>query len=97
MFVRGGFKGDQSMERTFGDLNARCNAFTGRRVSLASFRPVESRPTFCDRALALGHRYLRDVDRAAAKAAFAIHEIIAPEVVERLGEAAQPPLATAWS
>ena len=32
---------------------------------------------------------MRDVDRAAAEATLAIHEIIAPELVERLGEAGQ--------
>ena len=32
------------------------------------------------------HRRLRDVDGAAAEPAFAIHQVIAPEVVERLAE-----------
>ena len=32
---------------------------------------------------------MRDVDCSAAETAFAIHEVIAPEVMEFLGEAAQ--------
>src|SRR5690242_14186540 len=41
----------------------------------------------CRGRLRLDHRHLGDVDRATAETAFAIHEVIAPELVERLAEA----------
>src|SRR4051794_5104577 len=44
-----------------------------------------------DRSI-LDQRHLRHVDAATAEAAFAIHQIIAPELVERLVEAGGEPL-----
>ncbi len=41
------------------------------------------------RRLAFHHRHLRDADRSAAEAAFAIHQIIAPQAVEFVAEAVQ--------
>ena len=56
------------------------------RVSPAKlFRPVElTRPP--KSLLIPDHRHLGDVDRTSAKSALAIHEIVAPEVMERLGK-----------
>src|SRR6185369_7575855 len=54
-----------------------CGSPPARRRALAADRKSLSR---------FDHRHLRDVDRAAAESAFAIHEIVAPELMERLLE-----------
>ena len=53
---------------------------------------ADAEPPWCSRSDHSDQRHLRDVDAAAAKAAFAIHQIIAPEPVESSSKpAGQPP------
>ena len=54
----------------------------------AAVRRAE-RPDSAGRRLAFHQRHLRDADRAAAEAAFAIHQIIAPQAVELVAESRQ--------
>src|SRR3954469_4265351 len=68
---------------------ARCNVApvpsTGEPCQ--AFQAGRAHPTSLE--LALHHRHLRDVDRAAAEPTLAIHEIVAPKIVEGLFEALQ--------
>src|SRR3546814_13493610 len=52
-------------------------------------RNLHRQPQGPERAalLRLDQRHLRHIDPAAAKAAFAIHQVIAPELAEKIGRA----------
>src|SRR6476620_2212634 len=77
------------MERTFGE-NWR-NAVLGIALTIAVVGGGLAAALWLARRRrsAPDHRDLRDIDRAAAKAAFAIHQIIAPQTVKGFAEAGE--------